>query len=308
MAGIDLADRDVVLVTLDSCRYDVAKRARLPTLSALGPLIRAEAPGTYTLPSHAAIFNGFLPRPVFGSLTIAGRPVGAIWRSAAARPSGGPVGVVFTGSTLMEDYAARGHRVIGAGGVTFFDPSGTGNSLPRLFPEFHYFGRPSSAPADSTTRIVDRAGSLALAHVEALAEKCLSADRFFLFVNCPSTHIPYTTPNSPLTDHNADLLDRLYQLHDGKRARSAQVSPLSRKDVHVLLGMQRRALEWADGQLGRLFTRLAERRPLVVVCADHGDEFGEGGRYGHGHPHPVVSTVPLWCGLLSPDLCRGVLA
>lgn len=62
--------------------------------------------------------------------------------------------------------------------------------------------------------------------------------------------------------------------------------------------MQRRALEWADTRLGDLFSRLNTRHPLVVVCADHGEEFGEGGRFGHAHPHPTVATVPLWCGVL----------
>jgi hypothetical protein len=300
MTGTELADRSVVLVTLDSCRYDVAASAHTPNLAKLGPLLRAESPGTYTLPAHAALFNGYLPRPASRPLTLGERSVDAIWRSAAARPSKRHAAIAFDGPTLMGHYDEKGFRVLGAGGVTFFDFSDPANSLPRLFPEFHYFGRPSRAPATQATRVVDRDQDLPLAHTEALADLCLAAERFFLFVNCSSTHIPYTTPFSPLTDRNRELLQRLYQLHDSKRDVSGD-NTLPAEDVEVLLGMQRRALEWADARLGDLFSRLSARSPLVVVCSDHGEEFGEGGRFGHGHPHPTVSTVPFWCGVLGGE-------
>ena len=292
-----LADRSVVIVTLDSCRYDVAAQARVPHLSALGPLLRAESPGTYTLPAHAALFNGSLPRPVSGPLSVNGKRVEALWRSAAARGSVKRAAIPFDTPTLMEHYAGRGYRVIGAGGVTFFDPQDQANGLPIPFPEFHYFGKPSRAAATTAGRVVNRESALPLAHAPFLAERCLEAERFFLFVNCQSTHIPYTTPNSLLTDETTGLLRRLYRLHDLKAPPPGDAH-LVQEEVHQLLAMQRRALEWADARLGELFTLLSQREPLVVVCADHGEEFGEGGRYGHGHPHPTVSTVPLWRGLL----------
>lgn len=294
-----LDSRSVLLVTLDSCRYDTARDARLFALSSLGPLQRAESPGTYTLAAHAALFNGFLPRPVDGFFEVAGRRTSVIWRSKAARP-GAHSGIEFSGPTIMEHYSRRGFRVLGAGGVTFFDPSTPCNALPPLFAEFHYYGRPAESPTGPDRRIVDREESLPLAHVDELAERCLQADRFFCFINCSSTHIPYTSPAGRLTEQSAALLARLYRLHDAKASFEPESLPFSPAETAVLLDMQRRALEWADSRLGRLFNRLAHRSPLVVVCGDHGDEFGEGGRYGHGHPHPTVTTVPLWSGLLSP--------
>ncbi|WP_028648680.1 sulfatase-like hydrolase/transferase [Nocardiopsis sp. CNT312] len=297
MAVADPADRSVVLVTLDSCRYDIAVKAHTPNLDRLGPLARAESPGTYTLPAHAALFNGFLPRPVSEFLALNGDRVDAIWRSAAARAAKRHAAIPFEGPTLMAHYSDKGYRVIGVGGVTFFDSTNPANSLPALFPEFHYFGRLSRTPATMATRVVDRDEVLPLTHTQRLADLCLEAERFFLFLNCPSTHIPYTTPCSPLTDRSGELLAVLYRLHDSHGSASGD-DVLAAEDIAFLLGMQRRALEWADARLGDLFSRLATRRPLVVVCADHGEEFGEGGRFGHGHPHPTVSTVPLWCGVL----------
>lgn len=289
-----LDDRDVILVTLDSCRYDTAKRGRTPNLDRLGPVHRAETTGTYTLPAHVAFFTGLIPALVTGRHRFDGAMYDAVWRSAAARPSTKATAVPFVGRTLMDHYRGRGHRVIGAGGVTFFDPAEPANWLPGLFDEFHYFGRPNRTAALS--RIRERDAVLTLSHADELADFSLAADRFFLFVNCPSTHVPYTTPLSRLDAEIEGLLGRLYELHDSKDLAPAA---FSRDRVAALLALQVRALEWADHQLGILFNALAEREPLVVVCADHGEEFGEGGRYGHGHPHSTVTTVPLWSGVLT---------
>lgn len=288
-----LSERSVILVTLDSCRYDTAVKAATPHLDRLGPLLEAESPGTYTLPAHAALFNGFLPRPVSSPLVLNRRKVGAIWRSVAARPSTLPTVVPFEAPTLMEHYRQHGHRVLGAGGVSFFDSTNPANGLPQLFPEFHYFG---NQEAGRTSRVRNRSEELALHHGGLLANLCAQAP-FFLFVNCASTHIPYTTPASPLTPQVSELVHRLYRLHDTK-SRGGEQETLSGAQVDALLAMQQRALEWADARLGELFEALRRYEPLVVVCADHGEEFGEGGRFGHGHAHPTVSRVPLWCGML----------
>lgn len=61
-----LKDReDFLLVTWDSCRYDTYMKAHTPMLDRFGPARRGWAMGTYTLPSHIAMFQGFLPH-VFG--------------------------------------------------------------------------------------------------------------------------------------------------------------------------------------------------------------------------------------------------
>ncbi|GAA1858973.1 sulfatase-like hydrolase/transferase [Myceligenerans crystallogenes] len=292
----DHADRDVVLVTLDSCRYDTAVQAVTPNLDRLGPLLQAETSGTFTLPAHVAFFSGMTPRPLDGEHDLAGQQYRSIWRSTAARPSTAATAVPFTGPMLMDHYSRSGFKVIGAGGVTFFDPKEPGNWLPSLFDTFYYFGRTNATAAD--TRVRYREESLTLAHPEILADDARAAKRFFLFINCPSTHIPYTTPNTRLTNRTRALLERLYRLHDSKQVTPDAFAP---DEVASLHSMQVRALEWADQQLGILFDRLADREPLVVLCADHGEEFGDDGRYGHGHPHPSVTTVPLWSGILRQE-------
>jgi arylsulfatase A-like enzyme len=53
------------------------------------------------------------------------------------------------------------------------------------------------------------------------------------------------------------------------------------------------ALEYVDGELGKLFAGLRKRGPwLAVVCSDHGTAYGEDGYEGHRLAHPVVWDVP----------------
>ncbi|MFI1252971.1 hypothetical protein ACH4U6_04060 [Streptomyces netropsis] len=41
-----------------------------------------------------------------------------------------------------------------------------------------------------------------------------------------------------------------------------------------------------------------EKSWLVIMCADHGDAFGEGGYSGRGIAHPTVMNVPFAAMLL----------
>jgi arylsulfatase A-like enzyme len=56
---------------------------------------------------------------------------------------------------------------------------------------------------------------------------------------------------------------------------------------------QAAALAYTDEHLARLLKQLTrKRRWLVIMCADHGDTFGEGGFRGRGIAHPAVLNVP----------------
>jgi len=60
----------------------------------------------------------------------------------------------------------------------------------------------------------------------------------------------------------------------------------------------RREIAYLDGVIGDLLDRLEQRGELddtmVVLTADHGDEFYEHGRYGHGNlPYDELTHVPL---------------
>ncbi|MER7108181.1 sulfatase-like hydrolase/transferase [Streptomyces sp. NPDC000229] len=53
------------------------------------------------------------------------------------------------------------------------------------------------------------------------------------------------------------------------------------------------ALAYADEHLARLISTLTQRqRWLIIMCADHGDAYGDDGYHGRGIAHPAVMNVP----------------
>lgn len=56
---------------------------------------------------------------------------------------------------------------------------------------------------------------------------------------------------------------------------------------------QKKALEYVDQHIDEVLSLLSQERELfAIICADHGEVFGLGGR-GHGFYHPKVMEVPM---------------
>ena len=251
-----LGTHDVVLVTLDTLRYDVAAACldagRTPTLAALLPGGRWEerhSPGSFTLAAHAAFFAGFLPTPASPGphpRLFAVRFPGSETTTAST--------AVFDAPDIVSGFAGRGYHTLCVGGVGFFNKlSPLGAVLPGLFAESVW--RPEFGVTDP-----DSTANQARWIVERLA--ALPADRrVFLFLNVSAIHQPnrFYLPGAE---------------HDSLASHAA-------------------ALAYVDRQLPALFAALRRRGPaLCVVCSDHGTAYGEDGFTGHRLAHPVVWTVP----------------
>jgi hypothetical protein len=246
---------DVLFVTLDTLRYDVAARlhatGRTPNLSAHLPngWEKRHSPGNFTFAAHAAFFAGFLPSPVAPGkhprLFALKFPGSETTTSETA---------VFDAPDIVSGFRSRDYRTICIGGVGFFNKlTPLGRVLPALFDESHWSPELGVTDPRSAENQVD----LALARVSALPKH----QRVFLFVNVSAIHQP----------------NRFYL----KGAADDTI------ESHAA------ALEYVDGQLGRLFASLRTRSPwLAMICSDHGTAYGEGGYTGHRVAHPVVWDVP----------------
>ena len=250
-----IGTHDVLVMTLDTLRYDVAQRCwadgRIPHLARrLGPegWEARHTPGSFTYAAHHAFFAGFLPTPPgpgphprMFAVTFPGSETTA------------PHTATFDAPNIVEGFARAGYRTICVGGVGFFDTATPlGGVLPGLFQEAHY------ARALGVTDPASTANQVAVATARLAA---LGAQRAFLFVNVSALHQP----------------NRFYvpgALEDSPDTQAA-------------------ALAYVDSQLPALFAALAARGPtLCLVFSDHGTTYGEDGHTGHRLAHPVVWTVP----------------
>lgn len=248
---------DVLLVTLDTLRYDAAvdalARGATPELAARIPGAAWEkrhSPGSFTYASHHAFFAGFLPTPA--------RP-GRHARLFAARFAGSETSdehtLVFDAPDIVTGFAQRGYRTICVGGVGFFNKQNAlGSVLPSLFQESHW----DESLGVTAPRSTENQVSLAIDRVRSLTD----GHPVFLFINVSAIHQP-----------NRGYL------------------PGASRDS---LASHTAALAYVDRSLGVLFRFIESRdRPaLVIVCSDHGTAYGEDGYEGHRLAHEVVWTVP----------------
>lgn len=132
---------DILLMTLDTLRYDVAcdtlAQGRIPHLAAVLPEGQWEerhTPSSFTYAAHHAFFAGFLPTPAAPGL----HP-----RLFAARFAGSETTTedtcVFDAPDIVTGFSACGYHTACIGGVGFFNKqTALGCVLPSLFAESHW--------------------------------------------------------------------------------------------------------------------------------------------------------------------------
>jgi len=264
-----VGSHDVLLMTIDTLRYDVAAealaRGETPALAAIlpnGAWEKRHSPGSFTYAAHHAFFAGFLPTPL--------RP-GPHARLFAARFEGSETTTentfVFDAPDIVTGLAEAGYHTICIGGVGFFNKqTPLSRVLPSLFAESWWdesLGVTSMASAE-------RQVGLAMERI-ALAP---GGRPVFLFINIAACHQP-----------NRHYLSG-----------AEQDSPDS----------QRAALAYVDRQLPPLIAAMRARAPLLaIICSDHGTAYGEDGYWGHRLAHPVIWEVPYMEAILSQAGGRG---
>lgn len=266
MRGV-VGRHDILLVTLDTLRYDVAaelaEAGRIPRLARYLPGGRWEkrhAPGSFTYASHQAIFAGFLPTPA---------APGPHPRLFAARFAGSETTAdgtfVYDTPDLVSGLAKAGYHTVCVGGVGFFNQQGPlGSVLPGLFHEAHWtpeFGVTSPHSFENQVACAER----------VIGE--LPPDRkLFLFVNVSALHQPNWFHLPGATREAGDT-----------------------RETHAA------ALEYVDRHIGRLLAAASSRRRcFAIVCSDHGTAYGDDGWTGHRLGHESVWTVPYAHFFLDP--------
>ena len=271
--------RNLVVVVLDSLRYDSWLEAGPSTLSQLGRVERRWSYASWTAPSHYNLLMGLLPH--------------------TSPPE------VYASEYYKEDFRRYGER-LGIESMEFR------RVLPSIFlPTFlrHTLGYDTHAmvsmPVLNEHTAINRdftTYELMPTHNDMAA--MLPKLRFsperpsFHLLNVGETHYPYALP-----DEDPSKWPRISGVHgvfkrlddDDGRGGAEVAEPrefFDREKLAELRGRQVNAVSYLDGVFARLFDRLPDDT-WVIVTSDHGELFGEDRYFGHGPiMHEKVFEVP----------------
>jgi arylsulfatase A-like enzyme len=280
------ATRNVLLVTLDTCRYDAigvygdSAAAQTPNIDRLADesvlFERAYSPVPSTLPSHASILTGLTP-------LSHGIHDNGVYR----------LGADFT--TLPEILKQEGYRT--AAFVSAFvldrrfgldqgfdsyddemeDPLRAGEAPKldeRMDPQVVWWLTRFHEPFQ---RRADRVGPRAL---EWLRDN--QSEPFFLWLHFFDPHEPYTPPPRWIEEYDSDY-DGPRTGHRADFIAAVENRTATNRDFVHMLQRYRGEVSFVDEWLGKLLDLLEveglRENTIVVVVADHGEALGDHGEY-----------------------------
>ena len=243
---------DILFVTLDTLRYDVAKleEENCPNLCGTGGWEKRHTPGSFTYAAHHAFFGGFLPTP---ANTDKASHVRLFHSKNTGLPTN-PNTWLFDTPDIVSGLAAEGYRTICIGGVIFFTKKvALAKVLPSYFQESYWRQTFGVTNPRSTEHQVN--------HALKLIGSAEPGQRLFLFMNVSAIHGPnhYFVPGAKRD--SVDTQRAALRYADGQ------------------LGRLFEAMR-------------ARGKTFCIVCSDHGTAYGEDGYHGHRLAHEVVWNVP----------------
>jgi arylsulfatase A-like enzyme len=304
---------NVLLVVLDAVRRDALEPYGPPagTTPAIADLARrgcalpdAYATSSWTLPSHASMFAGLLPRRLGLGQPPDGSPQGArpAFREASRR--------LLTSVLAAGGYDTRGFS------ANLWASAQVG--LDIGFERFHYAvpergGRIEAMMGDGRrarlawaleglrARSDNGAGELGRALRASIAG--WSGRPTFWFVNVCECHSPCLPPRpwndlAPRERVRAAFDARRYMNFEALCLYVAGRREIPEEAMEQMRHLYARAIAYADGWIADLLDALERRgildETLVIVTADHGENFGEHGLIGHGFAvNQELINVPL---------------
>ena len=290
---------NVLLIVLDTARADAlepygAPPGTTPALAQLAssgqvlPAVHATA--CWTMPSHASMFTGLLPRAA------------GLSRAPGERPSGCRPTLEAAADRLLPEVLRRaGFRTRGVStNVWVSEASGFGTG----FDDWRDI-TPNRALQMNSPKPVPRAqwalDALRARSDDGAAEAgrvlrgwfSESADQpQFWFVNLIECHSPYLPPK-PFNDLGP--LDRMRAADEARRHLTlGEIWRVCVSEFDVptdalerMRHLYDRSIRQLDAWVGQTLTALDEAGRLdetvVLVCSDHGENFGEGGFLGHAY-------------------------
>jgi arylsulfatase A-like enzyme len=308
---------NVLLILFDTARRDALGPSAAPAVADLARR-GVEAPDVHsaacwTLPSHAAMFTGLLPRAA------------GLARAPARTPqSCRPVVQAHRDRLLPEVFRRAGYATAGVSANLWI---GEHSGFDTGFDEFRSVesGRQGGLHDPSPRARARWALEAARARVDDGADAARSILQgwstrgpFFWFVNLNECHSPYLPPR-PYCD--VGLLGRLRAAEEARRyltldaiwracVGGIEVPEDALERMRHLYAQSIRLMDdWLAAVLESLDARGALEETLVVVTSDHGENFGENGLMAHAFSlDERLTHVPLVAAGPGADKLAGLVS
>lgn len=258
---MDIFSHNVLLLILDSCRWDSLLKAKTPFLDDIANIKKAYSQATYTYASHMSMYQGILPS-VREQIPLYNRFCLPIFRLAHKKDAKTPAVFEFPAGTIdiMAGFKAQNYMTFTIGATAWFKSE----KLKQGFDKFFYTG------IDAKSQLEIFKSTILNNHKQP----------FFGVINFGETHEPYKYGGKI----KEELISRA-------RAKSFQKFGYLTKEHE----MQIASCCYLDKIISEIYHYLVSlnRKTVVIVTADHGECFGEESLYGHGFYHEKIMEVPL---------------
>ena len=315
---------NIVLIVLDALRADATEPYGAPAGSspALADLARAgvaapaaRATASWTLPSHIAMFTGQLARGL------------GLGQAPGQTPQGAAPVVREQRDRLLAEVLRRSGYV--TKGVSTNVWAGPRSGFGEGFDE--YIELDASRHRELGRNIAGRLrwnwdgllarGDDGARQAEAVFARWLferHEQPFFWFVNLVECHSPYLPPRpydglSPIGRLRAADEAQRYLTFDSILRAWLGAAAVPQDALERMRRLYAGSVRYVDAWVGGLLEALARRQALddtlVVVCSDHGENFGEGGLMTHGLSlDERLLRVPLIAAGPGHDELKGTLS
>lgn len=261
------SNENVLVIVLDSCRWDVFVKSNTPNIDRLTKIRKANTNATFTYPAHLAMYQGYFPStsddiPYYDRKN---KPLIRIGYDGCKTE--GLINFKPSTKDIITGFGSIGYKTLGLGSTGWF-------STPQLTDSYSEFYKTSFSICEQ---------------VDIVSDKLFSNEQpFFCLMNIGDTHCPYGL------EGYSEKTKILELKNDG-------ISDTK------FFQLQKNACEKVDRELAKLFSKLEsiERNTIVLITADHGECFGEDGMYGHGIFHQKVAEVPIGVFMMGKSANNG---
>ncbi|MAE70737.1 MAG: hypothetical protein CME06_09740 [Gemmatimonadetes bacterium] len=250
----------IVLISIDTLRADHLScygydrpTPSIDSLAALGVLYEnAHASAPWTLPSHVSLFTGLYPSSH-----------GVVDTDRSLPPAI---------AQLPEALKRHGYRTAGFGAHIY---------LGRNFGFGRGFDHYEITPYRNDPQEISRGDRIVTKGLQWLDSRKADPRPFFLFLHIFDPHWAYAAPEPWIGKYSSNYVDRM----DGSLPALTHFidRPMPGELRQHAIDLYDEEVAWTDALIGRLMLELKARSmsPMVVLVADHGEEFKEHGSMGH---------------------------